>query len=100
MTLKGNFYETFKELQVEFKKVFRSLFKGGDASLTLTDPDNLMETGVDIVASPPGKKLKTITLLSGGEKILNLKVIKQVCFHICILNQDGLYSNVWKKMNR
>ena len=68
--MKNDFYETFKELQVEFKKVFRSLFKGGDASLTLTDPDNLMETGVDIVASPPGKKLKTITLLSGGEKTL------------------------------
>ncbi len=68
--MKNDFYETFQELQVEFKKVFRSLFKGGDASLTLTDPDNLMETGVDIVASPPGKKLKTITLLSGGEKTL------------------------------
>lgn len=68
--MKNDFYETFKELQVEFKKVFRSLFKGGDASLSLTEPDNLMETGVDIVASPPGKKLKTITLLSGGEKTL------------------------------
>ena len=68
--MKNDFYETFQELQIEFKKVFRSLFKGGDASLTLTDPDNLMETGVDIVASPPGKKLKTITLLSGGEKTL------------------------------
>ncbi len=68
--MKTEFINTFKELEVEFKKVFKNLFKGGDASLKLTDPNNLMETGVDIIASPPGKKLKTITLLSGGEKTL------------------------------
>lgn len=68
--MQSDFLSTFKELEVEFKKVFRELFKGGDASLKLTDPSNLMETGVDIIASPPGKNLKTITLLSGGEKTL------------------------------
>ena len=68
--MQSDFLTTFKELEIEFKKVFRELFKGGDASLKLTDPSNLMETGVDIIASPPGKKLKTITLLSGGEKTL------------------------------
>lgn len=68
--MQSDFLTTFKELEIEFKKVFRELFKGGDASLKLTDPSNLMETGVDIIACPPGKKLKTITLLSGGEKTL------------------------------
>ena len=68
--MQSDFLTTFKELEIEFKKVFRELFKGGDASLKLTDPTNLMKTGVDIIACPPGKKLKTITLLSGGEKTL------------------------------
>ena len=45
-------------------------FKGGEASLKLTNPDNVLETGVEIFACPPGKSLKTITLLSGGEKTL------------------------------
>ncbi|MBR3660477.1 MAG: AAA family ATPase [Bacilli bacterium] len=68
--MKNDFFNTFKELEVEFKKVFKEMFHGGDASLKLTNPDNILETGIDIVASPPGKKLKTITLLSGGEKTL------------------------------
>ena len=68
--MKSDFLTTFKELEVEFKKVFKEMFHGGDASLKLTDKDNILETGVDIIASPPGKKLKTVTLLSGGEKTL------------------------------
>ena len=68
--MQSDFLKTFELLQIEFKKVFRELFKGGDASLKLTNPNNLLETGVEIIASPPGKKLKTITLLSGGEKTL------------------------------
>ena len=68
--MQSDFLTTYHELDIEFKKVFRQLFHGGDASLKLTNPNNLMETGVDIIASPPGKKLKTITLLSGGEKTL------------------------------
>ena len=51
-----------------FKKVFKDLFKGGHADLVLTDPDNILETGVEIIAEPPGKKLQSISLLSGGEK--------------------------------
>lgn len=68
--MKEEFSITFEKIQVEFKKVFRELFGGGSASLELTDPDNLLTTGVDIIASPPGKKLTTISLLSGGEKTL------------------------------
>ena len=68
--MKNDFLNTFKELEGEFKKVFKEMFHGGDATLKLTNPDNILETGVDIIASPPGKKLKTVTLLSGGEKTL------------------------------
>lgn len=68
--MQNDFLETFKELEVEFKKVFKEMFKGGDATLSLTNPDNILETGVEITASPAGKSLKTITLLSGGEKTL------------------------------
>ena len=68
--MQSDFLKTFQELEKEFKKVFKELFRGGDASLKLTDPNNLLETGVEIEATPPGKKLKTVTLLSGGEKTL------------------------------
>ncbi len=64
------FKTTFENVRVEFKKVFKELFGGGEADLILTDKNNYLETGVDIVASPPGKKLKAITLLSGGEMTL------------------------------
>ena len=68
--MKEEFKATFQLIEKEFEVVFRQLFNGGRASLKLTDPDNLLETGVEIVASPPGKKLTTISLLSGGEKTL------------------------------
>lgn len=68
--MKEEFALTFDKIQAEFKTVFKSLFGGGNATLRLTDPDNLLTTGVEIIASPPGKKLTTISLLSGGEKTL------------------------------
>ncbi len=68
--MKEEFLHTFQEIEREFKGVFKELFKGGDASLRLTCPDDLLTTGIEIVASPPGKKLTTISLLSGGEKTL------------------------------
>ncbi len=64
------FIETFNKVNAEFKKVFNTLFGGGEAYLELTEPDNILETGVDIKAVPPGKKLSNISLLSGGEKTL------------------------------
>lgn len=68
--MSSEFSETFKLIEIEFKKVFKELFNGGDAELRLTNPDNILETGIDIVALPPGKKLTSISLLSGGEKAL------------------------------
>ncbi|MCI8588245.1 MAG: AAA family ATPase [Bacilli bacterium] len=68
--MKEEFKKTFDEIEKEFEVVFKQLFNGGKATLKLTDPNNLLESGVDIIASPPGKKLTTISLLSGGEKTL------------------------------
>ncbi len=68
--IEEEFSNTFKRVNEEFGKVFKELFSGGYAELKLTDPSNILTTGVDIVASPPGKKLSSITLLSGGEKTL------------------------------
>ncbi|MBQ6324280.1 MAG: AAA family ATPase [Bacilli bacterium] len=68
--MKEEFKTTFDLIKVEFQKVFKELFNGGHADLKLTNPEDLLATGIDIVASPPGKKLTTISLLSGGEKTL------------------------------
>ena len=68
--MEEEFAKTFYNVQREFQSVFNELFKGGQADLKLTDPTNLLTTGIEIVASPPGKKLTTISLLSGGEKTL------------------------------
>jgi chromosome segregation protein len=64
------FSEAFVAVNQAFQKTFPVLFGGGMGELRLTDPDNLLETGVEIVAQPPGKKLQSVTLLSGGEKAL------------------------------
>jgi chromosome segregation protein len=64
------FAETFAQVQERFREVFRRLFNGGDAELVLVDENDLLETGIEIIARPPGKRLQNITLLSGGEKAL------------------------------
>lgn len=61
---------TFEKIEKEFSNVFQKLFKGGKGMLKLTDPENILETGIEIIAEPPGKKLNNIGLLSGGEKTL------------------------------
>lgn len=68
--MKSEFLRSFKQVQIEFNKVFKELFGGGDAKLELTDSSNLLETGINIIVTPPGKKLSSINLLSGGEKTL------------------------------
>jgi len=69
-TCRLRFRESFEEINQRFGEIFPRLFRGGKARLVLTDENDLLETGVDIVAQPPGKKLQSITLLSGGEKAL------------------------------
>ncbi len=68
--MKEEFLKTFEEVRKEFQGVFKKLFSGGTADLRLTDKSDLLTTGVEIIASPPGKKLTSINLLSGGEKTL------------------------------
>lgn len=91
-TMIEEFTNTYNAVNNEFKKVFKQLFKGGNGELMLTDPLNMLETGIDIIAEPPGKKLRSISLLSGGEKtltaiallfaILNVKTVP-----FCILDE-------------
>lgn len=64
------FKEAFEEINQKFEDIFPRLFRGGKAKLVLTDENDYLETGVDIIVQPPGKKLQSITLLSGGEKAL------------------------------
>ncbi|MBI5624253.1 MAG: chromosome segregation protein SMC [Elusimicrobia bacterium] len=69
-TTRENLRQTFMEVRDHFRRLYGVLFEGGEADLILQDPDNLLETGIDIVAQPPGKKLQHLSLLSGGEKSL------------------------------
>ena len=91
-TMEEKFISTFNEVNQEFARVFNQLFKGGKAELILTEPENILETGVDIVALPPGKSVKSINALSGGEmtltaiallfSILNIRTVP-----FCILDE-------------
>ncbi|PRW62526.1 chromosome segregation protein SMC [Actinopolyspora mortivallis] len=64
------FSSAFHDVAAEFEKVFSVLFPGGSGKLVLTDPDDMLSTGVEVEARPPGKKVKRLSLLSGGEKSL------------------------------
>ena len=68
--MKNKFIETFNKVKEEFQNVFKKLFKGGEGVLELTEPEDILNTGIEISALPPGKKLNSIALLSGGEKTL------------------------------
>ena len=67
---KESFIKAFDEIKENFIENFKILFEGGEAEITISDPDNILETGLDIKAQPPGKNLQSLTLLSGGEKTL------------------------------
>ena len=68
--VKNRFSTTFHQIEKSFAKIFPIMFDGGRARLELTDPKNLLETGIEIIAQPPGKKSQKLTLLSGGERAL------------------------------
>ena len=91
-TTRRRFKETFELANEKFKQVFPRLFRGGQAELRLTDESDLLETGIEIIAQPPGKRLQNVNLLSGGEKaltavalIFSLFLIKPTPF--CILDE-------------
>ncbi len=86
------FASTFEAIRSQFAVVFTRMFGGGRADLILSDPERLLETGVDIVAQPPGKKLQNLQLLSGGERALTaiallfaILLVKPVPF--CVLDE-------------
>ena len=68
--VKVRFSEVFEAIRLKFKEVFPNMFGGGRAELLLTDPEDLLNTGIEIEAQPPGKKLQSLSLLSGGERAL------------------------------
>ncbi|WP_028273049.1 chromosome segregation protein SMC [Atopococcus tabaci] len=86
------FKETFDLIKERFSVVFPKMFGGGKAELILTDPDDLLHSGVDIVAQPPGKKLQHLSLLSGGERALTaisllFSIIQVRPIPFCILDE-------------
>lgn len=86
------FKSTFDEIRKQFVVVFAKLFGGGRADLVLIEPDNILETGIDIVAQPPGKKLQNLQLLSGGERALTAMALLFAILHVkpvpfCVLDE-------------
>lgn len=91
-TIKAKFKESFDQVVVHFEEVFKQLFGGGHAELRLDDENNPLESGIDIIAQPPGKKLQNINLLSGGEKTMTaialmFAVLKTKPTPFCILDE-------------
>ncbi|HQR06405.1 MAG TPA: chromosome segregation protein SMC [Gemmatales bacterium] len=86
------FKETYEAVRVQFQELFRKLFGGGMADIVLENPDDLLESGVDITARPPGKEMRNMSLLSGGEKTLTavallLAIFKNKPSPFCILDE-------------
>lgn len=86
------FKETFELIRANFKKNFQILFSGGEADLQFTDSDDILEAGIEISAKPPGKQMRSISLLSGGEKCLTAVALLFAIFEVkpspfCILDE-------------
>jgi chromosome segregation protein len=90
--MENAFRETFDAVADKFSESFTALFNGGTARLELTEPDDLMNTGVDIVARPPGKRPQRLALLSGGERALTAAALLFSLLHVsptpfCVLDE-------------
>ena len=97
------FLATYEKIKVNFHQVFRRLFGGGRAELKLLDPSDPLESGIEIFAQPPGKKLEHIGLLSGGERSLTAVTLLFAIFMgklspFCILDEQD--ASVYDKLNR
>ena len=91
-TTRAMFRETFEAIQKEFQATFTQLFQGGQARLVLMDEEDILESGIEIIARPPGKPLQAITLLSGGEKALTSIALLFAIFRVkpspfCLLDE-------------
>lgn len=90
--MEEKFKACFEEIRRNFQTIFRELFGGGKADICLQDEKNVLECGIDIIAEPPGKKLQSITLLSGGEKALTavailFSILKLRSMPFCVLDE-------------
>jgi len=86
------FIDTFEAVRENFQTLFRKLFGGGRADILLTDPDDVLESGIDIVVMPPGKELRSLSLLSGGEKTMTalallFSIFKSKPSPFCLLDE-------------
>jgi chromosome segregation protein len=86
------FLETYNQIKKNFHNMFRRLFNGGRAELKLADPANILSSGIDIYAQPPGKKLENIALLSGGEKTMTAVALLFATYQVrpspfCLLDE-------------
>ncbi len=91
-TITKRFAETFEQVRSQFKRLYAELFEGGNADLSLVDPDNPLVSGIEITAQPPGKKLQALSLLSGGERAMTaiallFAILKVKPSPFCILDE-------------
>lgn len=90
--MKNKFAQAMKEINDHFKVVFKDLFGGGNAELVLTDPEHILESGIEINVAPPGKIIKNLQLLSGGEQVfvaiaLYFAILKVNPTPFCLLDE-------------